>query len=409
VLPDDVSPVDHLKARANAVIDSLHDRLVGISTTLHANPEVAFQEFKSAALLCDTLEQAGFQVMRGVGGLETAFRAEARGKGDGPTVALLAEYDALPELGHACGHNIMGTAAIGAAVAVKSVLAEMPGRVVVVGTPAEEGGGGKVILVDKGIFNDVDAAMIVHPSGRNMVARGSLASTRLFLEFRGRASHAAAAPEEGINALEGVILTFNNVNALRLHLRPDARVHGIITHGGTAANIIPDFAAAQFSVRAAKQGYAQLVLRRVIQCAEAGAAATGSTLKHWTRPSYAELIPNLTLAQAFADNWESIGVRVNEVRLHERMGSTDMGNVSQVVPAIHPYVKIVGEGVGGHTIQFREASVSPMGHAGLIYASKGMAMTTIDLLTDPELLLRIKNEFYETVRKQQEERLGKFE
>lgn len=401
--------VSDLKQRTIATIDARRDDLIHLSTTLHANPESAFQEFKSSALLCDALEGAGFQVTRGIGGLETAFRAEAHGDHAGATIALLAEYDALPELGHACGHNIIGTAALGAAIAVKSVLDQLPGRVVVIGTPAEEGGGGKVVLIERGLFNDVDAAMLVHPSGRTMVARGSLASTRLFLEFSGKASHAAAAPEEGINALDAVILTFNNVNALRLHLKPDARVHGIITHGGTAANIIPDYAAAQFSVRAAKNGYAQQVLRRVVQCAEAGAAATGATLKYSTRPSYAELIPNLTLAQAFAANWEAIGVRVHEARLDERMGSTDMGNVSHVVPAIHPYIHIVKEGVGGHTIEFREASISPRGHQGLIHAAKGMAMTTIDLLGNPELMARVKNEFVETVQKQQVERLGRFE
>lgn len=401
--------VSDLKERALAYLDAQRDHLIHISATIHANPEIAFKEFKSSALLCDELEHAGFDVTRGIGGLETAFRAKASGNRDGATVALLAEYDALPNLGHACGHNLMGTAALGAALAVKNVLADLPGRVVVIGTPAEEGGGGKVILVERGIFNDVDAAMIVHPSGRNMVARGSLASTRLFLEFSGRASHAAAAPEEGINALEAVILTFNNVNALRLHLRPDARLHGIITSGGTAANIIPDFAAAQFSVRAARQGYAQHVLRRVIQCAEAGAAATGATLKYSTNPSYADLIPNLTLARAFAANWETLGVRVIDPRPDDRMGSTDMGNVSHVVPAIHPYIQITKEGVGGHTIEFRQAAISPMGHQGLILAAKGMAMTTIDLLSDPELMARIKQEFDESVLKQKVERLGRFE
>jgi amidohydrolase len=398
-----------LKHRALAFIDAQRDHLIHISTTLHANPEVAFQEFKSSALLCDELERAGFAVTRGIADLPTAFRAEAYGNGAGPTIALLAEYDALPELGHACGHNIMGTATLGAALALKQVLAELPGRVVVIGTPAEEGGGGKVLLVEHGIFNDVDAAMIVHPSNRNMVARGSLASTRLFLEFSGKASHAAAAPEEGINALEAVILTFNNVNALRLHLRPDARVHGIITHGGTAANIIPDYAAAQFSVRAATQGYAQDVLRRVIQCAQAGAAATGATLKYSTKPSYAELIPNLTLARAFAENWKTLGIDITDPRPTDRMGSTDMGNVSHVVPAIHPYIKITTEGIGGHTPEFRDAAISPLGHEGMILAAKGMAMTTIDLLTDPDLMSRIKAEFTENVLKQKVERLGRFE
>lgn len=398
-----------LKQRALAYIEAQREHLIHISTTIHANPEIGFQEFKASALLCDELERAGFAVTRGIADLATAFRAETHGNGDGPTIALLAEYDALPELGHACGHNLMAASTLGAALAVKHVLAELPGRVVVIGTPAEEGGGGKVILVERGIFNDVDAAMIVHPSNRNMVARGSLASTRLFLEFSGKAAHAAAAPEEGINALEAVILTFNNVNALRLHLRPDARVHGIITHGGTAANIIPDYAAAQFSVRAATQGYAQEVLRRVIQCAQAGAAATGATLKYSTKPSYAELIPNLTLARAFAENWRALGVEIADPRPNERMGSTDMGNVSHVVPAIHPYVKITTEGIGGHTIEFREAAISPRGHEGMILAAKGMAMTTIDLLSDPDLMARVKQEFTETVLQQKVERLGRFE
>lgn len=398
-----------LKQRALAYLDAQRAHLIHISATIHANPEIAFQEFQASALLCDELERAGFRVTRGVGGLPTAFRAEADGAGAGAAIALLAEYDALPELGHACGHNLMGSATLGAALALKSVLAELPGRIVVVGTPAEEGGGGKVILVERGIFNDVDAAMIVHPAGRTMVARGSLASTRLFLEFSGKASHAAAAPEEGINALEAVILTFNNVNALRLHLRPDARVHGIITSGGTAANIIPDYAAAQFSVRAAKQGYAEHVLRRVIQCAEAGAAATGATLKYSTKPSYAELIPNLTLARAFAANWATLGVQVIDPRPTDRMGSTDMGNVSHVVPAIHPYIKITTEGIGGHTPEFRDAAISPLANEGLILAAKGMAMTTIDLLSDAALMARVKQEFAETVQKQKIERLGKFE
>ncbi len=385
-----------LKQRAIQAVDARRDELIRISTTIHANPEVAFQEFQAAALLCDALQAGGFQVARGIAGLDTAFRAERRGSGDGPTIAFLAEYDALPELGHACGHNIMGTAAVGAALALAAVLDQLPGRVVVIGTPAEEGGGGKVLLVERGVFADVDAAMIVHPSARTMVARGSLASMRLVFEFTGKASHAAAAPEEGINALEAVILTFNNVNALRLHLKPDARVHGIITHGGSAANIIPEYAAAQFSVRAAKQMYARHVLERVTQCAEAGATATGATLKTTLKMGYAEMIPNLTLAHAFAANWEMLGILVNEPRWGEPMGSTDMGNVSHAVPAIHPYIYI-GD-FAGHTPEFRDAAIAPAAHAGLLQAAKGMAMTAVDLLSDPDLMARVQREFADTVR-----------
>lgn len=382
-----------LKQRVIAVIDGLRDDLMHISATLYANPELAFQEFQAAALLGQTLEAHGFTVERGVGGLETAFRAEARGAGDGPTIAILAEYDALPNLGHACGHNIIAASAIGAGIAVRTVLEQLPGRVLVIGTPAEEGGGGKLILLEKGVFADVDAAMMVHPASYTMTTRPSLASNRLTIEFTGKASHAAAAPEDGINALEAVLLTFNNVNALRLHLKPDARVHGIITHGGTAANIIPDYASAEFSVRAAQQSYAQEVLQRVVQCAEAGGIATGAQFKYTTKPGYAEIIPNPTMARLFTENWRAIGVEVHDPRPNERMGSTDMGNVSQALPALHPYIAIAPDGTGGHTLEFLAAAISPAGQEGLLNAAKALAMTTIDLLSSPELLQAVKQEF----------------
>jgi amidohydrolase len=381
-----------LKARALSVIDELRDEFIRISTTIHSHPELAFREFESAALLSNTLEQHGYTVQRGIAGLETAFRAEIGDPAAGPTVALVAEYDALPEIGHACGHNIIGTAAIAAGVALRAVMDELKGRVVVVGAPAEEGGGGKVILVEQGVFADVDAAMMVHPATYTLVNRGSLASIRLNIQFTGKASHAAAAPEDGINALEAIILTFNNVNALRLHLKSDARVHGIITHGGTAVNIIPDHAEAVFSVRAATQSYAEEVLRRVVQCAEAAAIATGAQLNWTSKPGYAAMIPNAVLGRLFADNWRAIGVEVRDAMPNERMGSTDFGNVSQVVPAIHPYITIASPDTAGHTIEFREAAVSPAGHAGLINAAKAMAMTAIDLLANPALVQAAKAE-----------------
>lgn len=385
-----------LKKRALAALDSMQDEIIQISSTIHANPEIAFQEFKSAALLCQVLESHGFAVERGGGGLETAFIAEISGKKGGPTIAILAEYDALPELGHACGHNIIGTAAAAAGIALEKIVQNLPGRVIVVGTPAEEGGGGKVIMLQKGVFEGVDAAMMVHPASRTMVDRRSLASMRLRLEFIGKASHAAAAPDDGINALEAVILTFNNVNALRLHLKSDARVHGIITDGGSAANVIPDYAAATFSIRAATQNYANKVVDRVIECAHAAAMATGAKLKHTPKVGYAEMMPNKALAHAFAENWREIGIEVQPVRPTERMGSTDMGNVSQSIPSIHPYIAITSPKISGHTREFAQAANSPAGNDGLMNAAKAMAMTTIDLLTDHQLLLQIKKEFAES-------------
>lgn len=389
----------HLKQSVIAAVDAMRDNLIQTSLTLHANPEIAFQERKAAALLGDTLEKQGFVVERGVGDLETAFRAEARGNGEGPAIAILAEYDALPQIGHACGHNIIGTAAIAAGLAVRTVLDQVPGRVVVIGTPAEEGGGGKIKLLERGVFRGIDAAMMVHPSGYTMTNRGSLASNRLKIEFTGKASHAAGSPEDGINALEAVILTFNNINALRLHLKPDARVHGIITHGGTAVNIIPDYAAAEFSVRARKQGYADEILQRVIHCAEGGAAATGARLQYTVAAGYADMVPNGVMARLFAENWRAIGVEVHEPRPNERIGSTDMGNVSHALPAIHPYIAIAPDGTPGHSIQFREAAISPEGHAGLLDAAKGMAMTTVDLLSDPELMQQVRQEFAKSAEK----------
>lgn len=382
-----------LKARAISFIDEHRDEFISVSTRIHSQPELAFHEYRAAALLGDVLAAHGFAVERGVGGLETAFRAELSADGASPVVAFLAEYDALPEIGHACGHNIIGTAAVAAGIAVKAAGDALPGRIVVIGTPAEEGGGGKVILLEQGVMADVDAAMMVHPSTYTIVTRASLASMRLSVEFTGKAAHAAAAPDDGINALEAVILTFNNVNALRLHLKSDARVHGIITHGGTAVNIIPDHAEAVFSVRAASQGYADEVMRRVVQCAEAAGTATGAQLKWSVRPGYAAMLPNHTMARLFADNWRSIGVEVRDPQVNERMGSTDFGNVSQAMPAIHPYIAIAPADVAGHTIEFRDASLSEAGHMGLLNAAKAMAMTAIDLMTDPEALAAAKREF----------------
>jgi amidohydrolase len=385
--------VTELKQRAVAKIDALSNELIRISSEIHCHPEVAFQEFRAAALASDTLCEYGFHVERGIGGLETAFRAEAQGKPGGPTIAILAEYDALPDIGHACGHNIIATAAIGAGIAVQSVIDRLAGTIAIIGTPAEEGGGGKIILLEHGVFDDVDAAMTVHPSCWNLVDGRSLASTRLKVEFTGKASHAAAAPEDGINALEAVILTFNNVNALRLHLRDDVRVHGIITHGGTASNIIPDFAAAVFSVRATERTVADQVLGRVIHCAEAAGMATGAQLSYSVKVGYDEMIPNRVMANLFAENWRAIGVEIDAHPPHEGMASTDMGNISHALPAIHPYVAIAPVGTAGHTVEFREAAISPAGHLGMLRAAKGLAMTAIDLLSNPALMQQVKQEF----------------
>jgi amidohydrolase len=388
-----MSELETLKQRVIAQVDAWHDELVRIADTIHAHPEIAFEEFESAALLSGTLEENGFIVERGVAGLQTAFVATLPGGGD-PTVAFLAEYDALPGLGHACGHNLIGAAAVGAGLAMRAVLPELSGTVQVIGTPAEEGGGGKAILVEGDVFAGVDAAMMVHPSNHNMTRRLSLTSYKIEIEFFGKTAHAAARPDEGINALEAMILTYNGINALRQHVRDDARIHGVITHGGEAPNIVPDYTSARFYVRALDTPYCSEVLERLRACAEGAARATGARLelKEYA-PRYDAMMPNPKLAGLVEANMAALGIQVMAPEPDERMGSSDMGNVSQVVPAVHPYVAIGPEDLGGHTIQFREAAASQAGHKGLITAAKTMAMTAVDVLAVPANMLEAKREF----------------
>ena len=391
-----MSDIDKLKQRVVAEIDARRDELIRIADTIHANPEIAFEEFESAALLSSTLEENGFAVERGVAGLATAFVATLCGQDGGPTVAFLAEYDALPGLGHACGHNLIGTSAVGAGLAIKTVLPGLAGTIQVIGTPAEEGGGGKAIMVGGGVFDAVDAAMMVHPSSQNITRRASLASYKISIEFFGKPAHAAAKPDEGVNALEAMILTFNGINALRQHLRDDARIHGIITHGGEAPNIVPDYTAARFYVRAADTSYCAEVLEKVRACAEGAAQATGTRLEFKEyAPRYEAMVPNPKLADLVEANMAVLDIEVAPPLPEERMGSSDMGNVSQVVPALHPYIAIGPEDLGGHTVEFREAAASPAGHEGLIKAAKIMAMTAVDLLAVPANMTKVEKAFEE--------------
>ncbi len=386
-----------LHERALRAIDEQAGALLELSRAIHANPELAFREFEAARRLADALERSGFTVERGYRSLETAFRADARGKGDRPRVAILAEYDALQDIGHACGHNLIATMGVAAAIGVRAVVGELAGSVAAIGTPAEEGGGGKVALLKSGGFADVDAAMMVHPSSRTLANRTSLASQRVDVEFFGKAAHAAAQPDRGVNALDGVIGLFNNVNAMRQQLRPDARVMGIIASGGSAANIIPDYAAAKFSVRAMDRGYQREVLQRFLACAEGAALASGT--RHQVtvheNSAYENMVPSPPLAERWADHIRALGIEPQTAGDDERMGSTDMGNVSQVLPAIHPYIAIAAEGVPGHSTAFRDAAATPEAFSNALLAAKAMALTAIDLLAEPGLLERARAEFAE--------------
>jgi amidohydrolase len=372
-----------LKDRVCREVDAMQRDLIALSKRIYEHPELGFQERQAVEWLGAFLRDGGFAFEPGIAGLETAFRAQSRGSSEHPHVALLAEYDALPGLGHACGHNLICTASVGAAVALRRAAHTLPGTLTVLGTPAEEGGGGKVFMVERGVFDGVDAAMMFHPSRNNLWTRGALAALRLTVRFHGRAAHAAAMPEKGINALNALLLTFHGIDSLRQHVTSDVRIHGIVSHGGDAPNIVPAFAEGKFSVRAGTRRALTGVLAMVKWCAEAGAAASGARVEFDEGPVYAERYNNRVLADFFAENMRRFGVEGEDPPTQGGVGSSDIGNVSMAVPTIHPYLKIVEGEVSGHTPEFREASGSAMGFDAMLLAAKGLALTALDVMYRP--------------------------
>ena len=384
--------VSALKQRACVAIDAEAGALIDLSMRIHAHPEVAFQEEKAAAWLTDYATAHAFNVERGIVDMPTAFRASA-GSGS-PVVAILAEYDALPGIGHGCGHNIIAASAAGAAAGVRAVIDETGGTVQLVGTPAEEVYGGKVQMIRGRAFDGIDAAMMVHPGTRDAVVAKALACAELSVEYHGREAHAAAQPEKGVNALEAMIIAYNSINSLRQHIRRTARVHGVITDGGEAPNIVPGHSAASFLVRAEDDEYLEDLKGRVLACFEAGAKATGASLEvRWNPNQYASMNTNPPLAEAFRANFAAAGREVSPDESPRPLGSTDMGNVSKIMPAIHPGIAIAPAEVNGHSPQFAEYAASEAGKTALIIAAKALAMTAIDVLVDPNLRTRMREEF----------------
>ncbi len=366
-----------------------------ISIYIGENPELGHEEFKASEILTRTLRKHDFSVELGTCNLPTAFTATFDSGKEGPVVAFMAEYDALPEVGHACGHNLIGTMGIAAGIGLSKVVSKTGGKVIVFGTPAEETSGGKVTMAEEGIFDSVDVALMVHPLDRYTKSGPSLAMDAIQFEFFGKSAHAAASPHQGINALDAVIQLFNSINALRQHITPDARIHGIISEGGKAANVVPDYAVAQFYVRAAKRSYVNELVEKVKHCAEGAALQTGATVKSsFYEFSYDDMITNNELSEAFTKELISLGVDEAEI-LDQRdgTGSLDMGNVSQVVPSIHPYIKITNENYACHTNEFREAAMSEQAREAMIRGAKAMALTGYEVLTNPVLLRKIKAEF----------------
>ncbi len=380
-------------------IDHHKKELIDISMEIFNNPETNFKEFKASKLLAKKLEEAGFKVKLGAADLETAIYAEHPEVSKGPTVAILAEYDALPEIGHACGHNLIATAALGASLALGSIKKELLGKLIFMGTPAEEGGGGKIIMIEKGLFQGIDAAMMFHPSSNyTLVGRGGLALTEMKIEFFGQTAHASADPENGINALDAVIQTFNGISALRQHIPQTSRIHGIITDGGTKPNIIPDYAAASFYARALTTESCEELVKKIENIAKGAALITGADLKFSTlQPAYASRKVNNTMGEVFLKNLEILKVPLKPQAPGAGLGSSDIGNVSQVVPTIHPYLLIGEEGkkTPGHSIQFAKAASSEKGQEAMLNAAKALAMTAYDVLMNDELVEKIWKEFKE--------------
>ncbi len=384
--------IEKLKASVADEIDARRRQLSELSLKIHSSPELGFQEVKAAAWLAQYLEESGFFVERGICELSTAFRG-SYGEGK-PAIAILAEYDALPHLGHACGHNLIAASAVGAAVASKLAINQFGGSILVVGTPAEELYGGKAIMADRKAFDNLDMAMLVHPGVRDTATTRALACQALEVEFFGKAAHAAASPEGGINALEAMLNSFAAINSLRQHIKDKARIHGIITDGGEAANVVPAHSAGTFLVRAEDDTYLAELKGRVINCFIGAATASGARLEYrWGSICYAPLRNNLTLARLFRQNMQFLGRKVKLFEPGQAFGSTDMGNVSQLVPSIHPRVAIAPEDVLIHSPQFAEAAASEAGIKGLLDAAKALAMTVVDLVANPEITIKVKEEF----------------
>jgi amidohydrolase len=383
--------IEELKKKITGEISASHPELSDLSRELHANPEIAFEERRSSGLLADFLQNQGFTVEKGICQLPTAFKA-SYGHG-APIIAFLAEYDALPKLGHACGHNLIATSAVAAGLAARLAVDALGGSVAVYGTPGEELYGGKAIMAERGAFDEVGIAMIAHPGGGNRVAMSTLASETLQVQFHGVASHAGARPEAGINALEAMIQSYNAINSLRQHITAGARVSGVITDGGEAANIVPAHTAATFIVRGENDRCLEDLKEKVINCFAGAATATGAKLEYEWGEHYAAMVTNMALAGVFERNMRELG-RIIPLGDNTTMNfSTDVGNVSQLLPTIQPLVGIAPGDVSIHTPAFTEAAASEEALDYLLDAAAAMAMTTADLLADPKKYEEIQAEF----------------
>ncbi|MBM7705824.1 amidohydrolase [Chryseomicrobium aureum] len=382
-----------MKEQLQRHLEEIQQDLWSMSDHLYHNPELGDQEFESMTLLTDFLARHDFQVEKGIVNRPTAFKATYDSGLPGPTIAFLAEYDALPGIGHGCGHNMIGTMGVGAGVLLSKVVADTGGKIYVLGTPAEETNGAKVDMAEQGVFEDIDAAMMLHPADESYESGDSLAMDAIQFDYTGRPSHAAASPEKGINALDAVLQLFNGINALRQHVQSDVRIHGIITEGGKAANVVPEFASAQFYVRASERAYLNEVVEKVKAIAHGAAQMTGATLEmHNYELSYDDMQTNHTLSKRFTQNLLAVGTEtVHPAK--DSYGSLDMGNVSHVCPSIHPYIGLDSPGLVFHTQELADLTITDNSHHVLSRGALSMALTGFDLLSDAELMRQVKAEF----------------
>ncbi len=384
-------------AKINKITQDIFADLKDLNEFVYNNPELGYEEFKSSKAHIDLLHKYGFDVEENYMDMKTAFLGSYKAEKEGPTVAFLSEYDALPGIGHGCGHNLLGATNTGAAIVLKQLIDEIGGRVLIFGTPAEETSGAKVVMADKGAFDKVDFAICTHPSVTYYKSGTSLVLEALQFSFHGQTAHAAAEPEKGINALDAVIMTFNAINALREHVLPSSRIHGIITDGGKAANIVPDYAEARYYVRSATKTYHDELREKVINCAKGAALQTGASLEISNyEATYLNLITNETMSAVFTNNLLIQGV-VNPDREKEGLGSLDMGNVSQVCPVINPYAGMGGdENVAAHTVEFRDMTVTDEAYKNMVITINAMVKTAADIILDKDLLQKIRDEFKNT-------------
>jgi amidohydrolase len=386
--------IDALKQAVCDEVDRISGQLIDASHQIHAHPELNFEEHFAHDLLTSLLDDAGLDPQRHAYDLPTAF--EARAGDTGVDVAVLCEYDALPVIGHACGHNIIATAGLGAGLAAAAIAKRAGGRLRVMGTPAEEGGGGKIEVARNGAFASLDAAMMIHPADADLIRMDVIAVRQGDVFFEGKAAHAAAAPQDGRNALDAAVSAYMNVAALRQHMLPTERVQGIFLHGGDKPNIVPSDVAMQWMVRSPTIASLHPLMERVQACFDGGALACGCTTStEWQGVTYADMIDNAPMVESYVANAARVGRAVRDPRAigNGVVGSTDMGNISYLVPSIHPMIRVAPAGVPIHTVDFAKWAVGPEGDRAVVDGAKTMAMTVVDLWCEPGLIEAVRSSF----------------